>query len=91
MKFATTGAEAGELAREHLPDIAVLELLLPDVPGFEILERLRKASPNMLMIVFSRAGHLEDVKAALGFGVSGYFVKGQDTINDVKKLLLNII
>lgn len=68
-------------------DLCVMELLLADAPGYELLKDLRGTMP---VVVFSRIDHPEDIQEALGYGVTGYFVKGQDTISDVKKLLLTI-
>ena len=38
---AATGAEAIALAAEHVPDVVLLDLRLPDMPGAEVIERLR--------------------------------------------------
>jgi two-component system cell cycle response regulator DivK len=38
---AATGAEAIALAAEHVPDVVLLDLRLPDMPGAEVVERLR--------------------------------------------------
>lgn len=81
-------AREAAAARALLPDmdLCVMELLLADAPGYEILKDLRAVLP---VVIFSRVDHPEDIAEALGFGVTGYFVKGRDTVSDVKKLLLN--
>ena len=38
---ATSGAEGLELARQHHPDVVLLDLMLPDMTGFEVLRRLQ--------------------------------------------------
>jgi CheY-like chemotaxis protein len=38
---AATGAEAVSLAREHLPDAVLLDLVLPDLAGTDVVRRLR--------------------------------------------------
>jgi CheY-like chemotaxis protein len=37
---ATTGAEAVKMAREHQPDVILLDIMLPDMDGYEICRRL---------------------------------------------------
>jgi len=65
---AGDGAEAVRLAAEHLPDIVVLDLGLPDIAGREVLSRLRESAPGSKVVIFSGleppdrdwiAGHVE--------------------------------
>ena len=79
LQFTQTLAELGEL-------------LLPDGSGYEFLEEARQISGNkqLPIIIFSKVAHLEDIQESLNYGITGYFVKGQDSVNDVKKLLLTI-
>lgn len=86
------GKDLFSLIEESPPDAVVMELLLPKISGFEVLTLIRQKFPNSTIpvIVYSAVRGLEDIEAALAFGVSGYFVKGQDSMNDVKKLLLNL-
>ncbi len=81
-------AREAAAARALLPqvDLCVMELLLADAPGYEVLKDMRGELP---VVIYSRVDHPDDIEAALSFGVSGYFVKGRDTVNDVKKLLLS--
>ena len=83
------GSVAGIL-QEGKPDAIVMEILLPDRPGYEILEEIRKSEEhqNVPVIIFSKVGNLEDIQESLRYGIAGYFVKGQDGVHDVKKLLL---
>lgn len=80
-----------ELLAEESPDILIMELLLGDNSGYEVLDKL-KANPryqHLPVVIFSKVGNLADVEEALNRGVNAYFVKGQNPINDVKQLLLN--
>lgn len=79
-------ARAARALLHEAPDLCVMELLLSDEPGYEILKELRGLLP---VVIFSRLDHPEDIEAALALGVTGYFVKGRDSVSDVKQLLLN--
>ena len=83
---------AEALLEDMRPDFVVAELLLADGASFAFLENLRRSenSSSMPIIVFSRIYALEDIEHTLSLGISGYFVKGKDTINDIKKLLLSL-
>jgi DNA-binding NarL/FixJ family response regulator len=74
-------AEAGNgwaalraVAREA-PDVAVLDLAMPGVPGAEVTRRLTACSPPHRVIVLSVSAEEADVDAALRAGASGYFLK----------------
>ena len=71
------------------PDVIVLELLLSDEPAYKLLEEMSENRHSVPRIIFSKIYNPEDIEAAMHLGVSGYFVKGRDTIHDIKKLLLS--
>ena len=72
---AGDGADAVRLAREHRPDVVVLDLGLPDLAGREVLSRLREASPESKIVVFSGAdSHDEWVRGH----VDGYVGKDSE-------------
>lgn len=57
------------------PDIIILDLYLPDVSGFVVTERLRKAGSAAKIIFLSTYENREMVHAALVVGASGYVFK----------------
>ena len=70
---AGDGAAAVRLAGEHLPDVVVLDLGLPDLAGREVLSRIRESSPASKVVVFSG---LETADRAWIEGhVEGYVLK----------------
>jgi len=87
-----TSRAAKAMLAKNKPDMVVMDLLLEDGASFGVLEDLRRAHANAAMpvVVFSRIDNLEDIEQVLSMGVSGYFVKGKDTINDVHNLLLSL-
>jgi DNA-binding NarL/FixJ family response regulator len=73
---AATGKQAIELFEEHLPDITLMDLGLPDIHGVEVIKTLRATHPDARIIVLTT--YLGDVQAirALRAGASGYLLKG---------------
>lgn len=92
LRISTQAAEAKNLVEREAPDALIMDLLLPDYPGYQFLAELeeQRQQHRLPVIIFSRVDHLEDVTASLNQGIAGYFVKGQDTIQDIKKLLLTL-
>lgn len=75
-------SEDGETALARMlanpPQIALVDVDLPDTSGLELCRRLREELPETRVIVFTVSRRPEDLQAALAVGVSGFLVK-QDT------------
>jgi two-component system copper resistance phosphate regulon response regulator CusR len=72
---ATDGAEGERLALAESFDVIVLDLMLPGRGGIEILGTLRRAKPNLPVIVLTARGEVEDRVAGLDAGAVDYLVK----------------
>ena len=70
-----TGAEAIEQFSETRPDIAVLDLRLPDMSGIDVANALRQIAPDARMMILSSFRQEEDVHRAFEAGVLGYLSK----------------
>ena len=76
--FAATGAEALALLVTHRPDVAVLDLRLPDTDGIELLRRLRAVRQDLPVIITSAYVSLEPQLRVLALPHHGYLVKPFD-------------
>jgi DNA-binding NarL/FixJ family response regulator len=74
---AADGAQAVELVREHLPDVAVLDISMPGVNGLEALRQIRRISPLTRTIVLSMHTDERYVREAMDSGAQGYVLKSQ--------------
>lgn len=72
---ATTGAEAIELALRTRPDIALVDLRLPDMSGDEVCRRLRETVPGIGVAILTTYVSDETVRRALQAGASAYVTK----------------
>src|SRR4051795_4944163 len=71
---ATTGREGLLQCRSQPPDVVVLDLGLPDISGFEVIQQLRVWSTVPIIIVSAR-GQETDKVAALDAGADDYLTK----------------
>ena len=86
---ATNGLEAIEAFREHRPDVALMDLRMPDMNGIEAIRAIRTEFPSARIVVLTT--YAGDVQAlgALKAGASGYLLKSMlrkdllDTIRTV--------
>lgn len=83
---ASTGAEAVALNAAALPDIAVLDLHLPDMPGMDVLRLLRRQTPRLGVIVFSMYEDVPFVTSALEAGARGYVTKNDDPASMIEAI-----
>ena len=73
--FASTGAEAMEQLEQHHPDVAVLDMRLPDTDGVELLRRIRVSQPDLPVIITTAYMSIEPQLKVLDLPHSGYIVK----------------
>src|ERR1017187_3743695 len=83
---AATGREALERFFQLRPDVALVDLQLPDISGFELIKRIKERSPEARIIVLSSHEGDVDIQRALEAGALGYVAKGL-----VRDELLNVI
>ena len=72
---ATTGREAVTKAEQLKPNIVILDISMPDLNGVDAAKRIKKASPDTEVLIFS--AHYSDqlIREILEAGVRGYIVK----------------
>lgn len=68
------GEEGVELVKKELPDIVILELMLDDINGFEVLQKIRGFS-NVLVVILSVKGEDDNIIRGLQEGADDYIVK----------------
>ncbi len=75
VRTAATGQGAVRAAREFRPDAVVLDVMLPDFDGFEVLRRLRGQAPHVPVLFLTARDAVEDRIAGLTAGGDDYVTK----------------
>ena len=79
---AATGKEAVRLAREHLPDIILMDLMMPEMDGLEATRRLKNESDTsrIPILMLTALNDTEDRISAFDAGVTGFLTKPFDRL-----------
>jgi two-component system response regulator DesR len=72
---ATSGDEAVAMARQHQPDVALLDLQMPGLDGIAVAETLRQTLPGCGSIIITSHGRPGHLKRALAAGARGFLPK----------------
>jgi DNA-binding response OmpR family regulator len=72
---AATGADGLAIARDHAPDLVILDVMLPGIDGFEVLRRLRSADENLPVLMLTARDGPTDQVMGLESGADDYVVK----------------
>ncbi len=75
VQTATSGAEALQLVRLFNPHLIILDVMLPDRDGLDVLKQLRRESIDVPVIFLSARGSVEDRVNGLALGADDYVVK----------------
>lgn len=89
---ATSGNETEEKVRKHKPDLVLLDLVLPEKDGFQILKEIREDSSlnDVKIIIFSNLSQEEEQQKAKTLGANGFIAKSdftpQQIVAEVRKI-----
>lgn len=72
---AESGAEGMQLFQSHHPHIVFLDIGLPDISGFEILEKLRQLDSNAAIVMLSALNNEAYVRRCRELGATGFLTK----------------
>ena len=84
---AADGAEAVDLAREHKPDVVLMDIAMPVMDGIDATRAISDELPETSVIVLTGSNATRDVSAARAAGASGYVTKDQIAGDLVRAIL----
>jgi CheY-like chemotaxis protein len=77
---AYSGGEALQIAREEMPDLLLLDIMMPDMDGYEVVDKLKKVpeTKDIAIIMVSAKTNLEDKLKGMELGIDDYISKPFD-------------
>lgn len=87
------GTEAIELAKNEKPAIILLDVILPEIDGFSILQTIKddSATKDIPVLLLTNLGQESDKQKGEKMGAADYFVKSQHTPAEVIKKVKELI
>lgn len=76
---SSNGEDAIKQAREHLPDIVLVDMQMPGMDGLALTEALKKEAPAVKVLILSMQGHRDAVLRIIRAGARGYVLKDAPT------------
>lgn len=93
LQVVSDGAKVVEEARAAKPDIVLLDIVLPNIDGWEVLRALKADGElkNTKIIILSNLGQKEEVEKGLQMGAARYLVKAHYTPSQVAEEIQNVV
>lgn len=82
-----------KLRAGYMPEIIVVDLVMPAMDGFEFLETVKNESlaQGALVIILSNLGQQEDIDRGLALGAAGYIIKASATPSEVVEKVQEVL
>ena len=74
---AQSGVQALQIASENHPDIVILDIMMPEMDGYEVLARLRASedTKDIKVVMLSALAKESDIRNAMDLGADGFLTK----------------
>lgn len=77
--LAKNAEEAFQVVKEHTPDVILLDIILPDLDGLKVLERIKQKDPDIIIIMITATRTVKTAVEAMKLGAYDYVTKPFDT------------
>ena len=90
---ALTGLQGLKTAQKEKPDLILLDLNLPEMDGFEVLEHLKEGeeTKNIPVLILTNFSQKEHIDRCLALGASDYLIKAHFVPSEVIKKIKSIL
>lgn len=90
---AEDGKQGWENICDYKPDIVVLDMMLPDIPGIELLKQIRStpALKRIPVMVLTSIKDVQHIQKVMSLGANYYSVKGQDSIEKIQEIIYKLL
>lgn len=87
--MAGNGRECVDLVSKQAFDVVLLDLMMPEMDGFQVLEQLQKNGSTASVFVLSNLSQHEDEARVLGLGAKKFFIKSNTPLTTIVEEVKN--
>jgi len=93
VKIAVDGVQVLDILKSYIPDLIILDLLMPKKDGFEVLKEVKgdQRLKNIPIIIASNLGQENDIQQVLALGATDYLIKSEFTLESLVQKIKNIL
>jgi len=90
---AETGNKGWQLICDEQPDLIVLDMMLPDTNGFELLKKIRnfEFTREIPVLVLTSVKDIQNIHKALQLGANYYSIKGKDSPEKIQQMIYKLL
>lgn len=90
---AYNGQEGLDLAEKNVPDVILLDIIMPKMDGFVALKKIKKnpTLANIPVILLTNLGQEEDIRKGKELGATDYFIKANHTPQEVVEKVKHVM
>lgn len=93
VKTASDGESGLKSLRDFLPDVVLLDIILPKKDGYEIIKEIKNDEKikDIPVILLTNLGGLNDIEKALALGATTYLVKGDYQVKEIVEKVKEVL
>lgn len=90
---AMDGEDCLKMLKENIPDLLLLDIVLPSIDGWELLAKIKKnkKTKDLKVVILSNLGNKEEVERGARLGAIKYIIKAQHTPSEVAEQIKEIL
>jgi DNA-binding response OmpR family regulator len=90
-KAVYDGEEAMEFLEKEKFDLILLDIIMPKMNGFQVMEKIREKEMNIPIIVTSNLSQDEDIKKAKDLGAKAFLIKSNTSLDKIIKTIKSVL
>lgn len=93
VRVVESGEKALAVVEEQKPDLVLLDIVLPHIDGWEVLESLRSSEKleGTQIVILSNLGQKEEIAKGLRLGAAKYLIKAHYTPSEIVQEIIKLI
>jgi DNA-binding response OmpR family regulator len=91
VEIVTNGEDALNILKKQKIDLLLLDIMMPKIDGFSVMEEMKKRKDKTPIIVLSNLSQVDDIKRAKDLGAIDFFVKSNTPLAEIISKINNFL